>query len=161
VLALAGTTDSGGGALATSQTKPQNTGVGVFGTNIDATQMPTTVAGQSASNATSSGSSLSLAAIIAIAVVAGIVILTIFSCVSCFLWRRHQGKTAQAKNPPRPENVPYVPTNPAYSVIGRWNNDVADGPPAPPSEYPLSEYGRQNRPTYGRDSRRPSDVWSN
>lgn len=154
VLALAVTTDAGGGggAAATSQGPIQTTGIGGAGATVGETQVPTSAAGQTPSNTPSSGSSLSLAAIIAISVVAGLVVLALVSGIGCCMWRRHKRRTAEAKNPPRPENIPYVPTNPAYSTIGTWNNGVVNGPPAAPSEYLMSDFGDSST-TYGRDWR--------
>lgn len=163
MLALAGTTSDaggGGGAAATSQTQSQNTGTGTADTVIYVTQMPTTTAAQNPPSGTSSGSSLSLAAIIAIAVVVGLVVLAIICCAGCLMWKRHQRKTAEAKNPTGPTNIPYQPTNPAHSVIANWNNNVVNGPPAPRSEYPMSDFGSSDPPPYLRDSRRPADTWS-
>src|ERR1700733_11271437 len=88
---------------------PVSTDSGSAGTTSD---LSTQGGEGSSANSPSSGPLLSSGAIVAIAVIAGRVLLSVVSCTTRYSWRRHKRKEAQARNPGRPFNAPYVPTNP-------------------------------------------------
>jgi len=139
------TTQESSQAKTTEASFPTSTNSGSAGT----TSISSTLGGGgSSTNPRPSGSSLSLGAIIAIAVVPGLVLLSVICCIIYYLWRQHKKKVDIRV---RPINLRYEQTNPSPSTkppqsVANWSSNVLGGPPAPPSEYPESDFF----PSYGR-----------